>query len=154
MTSVLDAWQAALAAEQAAAFGYGVLGPHVRAHYQSQARADQQDHRDLASRTAALLAATGATPVSPQADYPVPSPLTGAAAEQHAVELEQACAAAWRYLIAVAADVESSRSGLDAASIRSLRGRAQSGLTAAAVRAVRWRRVTDPAHATVPFPGI
>lgn len=154
MSSVLDAWQAALAAEYTAAFGYSVLGPHLPAGQQMQARTDQQDHRDLVSTAAAQLDAAGATPVPPQSDYPVPAPLTGAAAAQQAAELEQACAAGWRYVIAVAAAVDSSRDGLDEASIRSLRVSAQSALTAAAVRAVRWRRVTDPAHATVPFPGM
>lgn len=143
MTPVVDAWQAALAAEHAAVAGYDVLGPRLDRAHIALARADQQAHRDLRDATAAALATTGATPVPARADYPLPFAVTDAGtAERLAVSLESACAAAWRYLISAAGtrtDVHRD---------------AQAALTASAVRATQWRRLVDPARPTVPFPGI
>lgn len=156
MTSVAQAWQQALAAEYAAAFGYGVLGPRLGvAASVALARAAEQAHHELGDRTAGDLGAAGQPPVAPAADYPLPYPVTDDLSAQHfAIRLESACASAWRYLISVAAAPDADHSGLDAAQLQTLRAVAQSALTASAVRAMRWRRLVDPAKATVPFPGI
>jgi hypothetical protein len=149
VTDVSAAWQQALGTEYAAVFGYGVLGPRLAGDAVTLARACQQAHGDLADGTAAQLSASGLTPAEPAVDYPLPFPVTDAVAAQRlALRLETACAAAWRYLIAVAASSDT------AAPARSPRSAAQSALTASAVRAMRWRRLTDPANATVAFPGI
>jgi uncharacterized protein DUF4439 len=147
VTALVDAWQAALAAEHAAVAGYDVVGPRVAGAQVALARTDQQAHRDLRDATSAALTAAGQTPVAAQPGYPLPFAVTDAAtAERLAVSVESACAAAWRYLIAVAA----SSSNPDP----SLRADAQSALTASAVRATQWRVVVDPDQPTVPFPGI
>ena len=155
MTSVVQAWQQALAAEYAAGFGYGVIGPKLEgAASVALARAGEQAHRDLGARTAGDLDAAGQAPVAPAADYPLPYPVTDGLSAQHfAIRLESACASAWRYLISVAAG-DTGGSGLDADQLRTLRAVAQSALTASAVRAMRWRQLVDPAKATVAFPGI
>jgi len=149
VSTVITAWQAALAAEHAAVAGYDVLGPRLDPSRSAQARADQQAHRDLRDATSATLIAAGQTPASAQPDYPLPFAVTDAAtAHRFALDLESDCAAAWRYLIAVAtaqnAQVPTS----------SLRADAQTALTASAIRATQWRRLVDPTKPTVAFPGI
>ncbi|HEY7045932.1 MAG TPA: DUF4439 domain-containing protein [Jatrophihabitantaceae bacterium] len=149
MTTVTEAWQAALAAEHAAVAGYDIVGPRVASAQVAPARADQQAHRDLRDATSAALSAAGQTPVAAQPSYPLPFAVTDAAtAGRFAVSLESACAAAWRYLIAVAAATPGRPD------VEALRADAQTALTASAVRATRWRLVVDPAEPTVPFPGI
>ncbi len=148
MTAVIDAWEAALAAEHAAVAGYDVLGPRLDAIHMATARADQQAHRDLRDATSRALTAPGQAPVPAQPDYPLPFPVdTAATAQRFALTLESRCAGAWRYLIAVAASTGQPPSP-------NLRADAQAALTASAVRATRWRRLVDPAKPTVPFPGI
>jgi hypothetical protein len=63
---------------------------------------------------------------------------------QLTAQLEDACAAGWRFFYAALAD-----SGGAAA----LRRTAQRGLTARAVRATRWRVLSRSAHPVVAFPG-
>lgn len=144
MSSLVDAWQAALAAEHAAVAGYDVAGPHMDDAEAATARADQQAHRTLRDATSAALAAAGHAPMPARPDYPLPFAVTNAAtARQFALNLESASAAAWRYVIAVAGAAD-----------RTVRSDAQAALTASAVRAVQWRSLVDPAKPTVPFPGI
>ena len=144
-----DAWQAALAAEQRAAFGYGLLGAHLHGSpYLALAVSCSDAHEALRDRTAEAIAAAGLTPAAPAADYPDLYPVTSAAqASALAPRLEDDCAAAWRYLYAVAAGSTDPRA-------TALRTGAQSALTASAVRATRWRKSLDPAAATVAFPGL
>jgi hypothetical protein len=151
VSSVDDAWQQALAAEQAATFAYDVLGPRLRRPGSvTLARASQQEHRDLGEQTAEQLTAAGQVPVAPAVDYPLPFAVTDElTAARLALRLESACASAWRYLIAVA-DAPSP----DANRLRALRVSAQAALTGSALRASRWRRLIDPTNASVPFPGI
>lgn len=140
MSSVDAAWQAALAAEHQAAFGYPLLGPQLSGPDRDQARTCQAAHEALRDTTAARIAAAGRRPVAPRGDYPGLYPVDGApAAHALAVRLETECAAAWRFLYAAAAAAGGSRT---------LRAQAQSALIASAVRATRWR------GAPVPFPGI
>jgi hypothetical protein len=144
---VLAAWQAALAAEHAAVFGYGTLGPRLPATDQALARASERAHRAIRDAVATAITGIGATPVTSAPDYPLPFPVTTAArARAYAARLEGDAASAWRYLIATAA----TGPGVDAA----IRIPAQQYLTAAASRGLRWRRLTDPATASVAFPGI
>jgi len=144
MSSVVDAWQAALAAEHAAVADYDVAGPHLGQADAASARADQRAHRTLRDVTSLALTAAGHSPVPAKPDYPLPFAVTNATtARRLALSLESACAAAWRYLIAVAGAAD-----------RTVRSDAQAALTASAVRALHWRRLVDPAKPTVPFPGI
>ncbi len=142
--SATDAWQQAVAAEYAAAFGYGALGPKLTDAAQiALAHTCEQAHRDGANANAEKLAGLGVAPVEPRASYPLPFALTdAAAAQQLALRLETACASAWRYLTSID----------DAtADVRAL---ALSALTDSAVRGVQWRRLVTPATPTVAFPGI
>jgi Domain of unknown function (DUF4439) len=142
-----DAWQAALAAEHQAVFGYGVLGPHLAGADQDLAYSAVAAHESLRDATESALAAVGQTPVAPRADYPQLYPAaTGPAARRLAVTLEDDCAAAWRFLYLQAA----SDPGRLAAT---LRGSAQTALTASAIRAARWRQRIAPDRATTAFPG-
>ena len=146
-TSVVNAWQAALAAEHAAIFGYGTLGPHLPPARVDQARAFERAHRGLRDAVIAQMGAVGIGPVPAQADHAVPFALTtGPRADRYAQRLEEACAAAWRFLVATAAE--------QAQPLTDLRAFAVSALTASAVRAMQWRELLTPATPTVAFPGL
>jgi hypothetical protein len=143
---VAPAWQSALAAEHRAVFGYGLLGPQLKGSDQALAVACSDAHEQLRDATVAALSAAHLVPVAPAADYPdLGTVASSAAARVLAVHLEDACAAAWRYLYFRAASGDG-----DAA----LRDTAQAALTASAVRATKWRSLVDPSAATTPFPGI
>ncbi len=133
--ALLAAAQAALAAEHAAVYGYGVVGARVDANRVAAARTDYAAHlaaRDAMRRTVKGL---GADPVAADAAYALPFPVPDAsAAVRLAAVLEDRVADAYGDLV---------RAGSGA-----LRGEAASALTAAAVRAVRWR------GSAVAFPGI
>ena len=182
MSGAVDsAWQAALAAEYAAIFGYGVLGPRLQDPAElALARACEQAHRDLANEVELQIAATGQTPPAPRPSYVLPFPVTDpATAHRLAVRLEEATAAAWRYLIATAANPSlasvsptsvsptstspappSPASATEAPAASSgvglaiLRAGAVQRLSAAAVRALGWRRIVTPLQPSVAFPGI
>lgn len=147
MSTITDAWQRALGAEQQAVFGYALAGPRLDAGT-NLARACQAAHEALRDQTESAIEKAGAAPAPPPADFPSLYPVPDAGAAQRlAIRLEQDAAKAWRYLYAVAAQ----GSGADAVAARSA---AQAALTASAVRATRWRLLVDPARATVAFPGI
>ncbi|MDR1999210.1 MAG: ferritin-like domain-containing protein [Frankiaceae bacterium] len=131
----MTAWQAALAAEHQAVYGYGLLGPYLQdATARTLAVSCFDAHGALVAATSAALAAAGQEPVGPLADYPgLPAVQTDAQARALAARLEDECAQAWRYLYAQDAQRRTS---------------AQQGLTASAVRAARWRGTTSP------FPGL
>jgi hypothetical protein len=142
MTAVDAAWQAALAAEHRAVFGYGLLGAQLH-HSPRLALAIRcsDAHEALRDTTESAMVAARLTPVPPAADYPDLYPVTTAAqAAALAVRLEDGCAAAWRFLYAATA-APGGRSP-------AVRAAAQTALTASAVRAVQWRQ------APVPFPGL
>jgi Domain of unknown function (DUF4439) len=148
MSALTTAWQAALAAEHRAVFGYGLLGPKLRGAESALAVGCSNAHEQLRDRTAAAVSAAGLTPVTPRADYPDLYPVDDAAdARALAVRIEDDCAAAWRFLYLRAASTHE-----DGAA--ELRVASQAALTASAVRASGWRRRIDPAHVTVAFPGI
>lgn len=148
MSGLTSAWQAALAAEHQAVFGYTLLGPQLAGAQQQLAVACSDAHESLRDATEAEMTRAGLSPVPPQADYPGLYPVTdGAGARRLAVRLERDCAAAWRFLYAQAA----SASGRAAAERRA---EAQTALTASAVRTTKWRLLLDPGNATTAFPGI
>lgn len=133
------AWQAALAAEHRAVFGYGLLGPRLSGAERLRAEQDFASHEAVRDATDVALGAAGQTPVGPEADYPALFPVgSPAAARQLAVRLEDDAAGAWRYLFAAATQDR----------VAAARRVAQGYLTASAVRAARWRGTSEA------FPGI
>ena len=101
MTELTDAWQGALRAEQQAAFGYALLGPRLPSAQQALARTCQASHESVRDRTADAIAA----PARPRAaGRRLPRALSRAHIPRAlAAQLEDDCAAAWRYLFAQAA---------------------------------------------------
>jgi acyl-CoA reductase-like NAD-dependent aldehyde dehydrogenase len=135
MSSVVDAVQAALAAEHAAVYGYGVVGGRVAAAREAQARQAYDAHRsrrDALSRTVTDL---GGTPVAAAAGYELPFAVTNSAdAVKLAAYLEDRVAGVHGDLVRAATG--------------SIRQDAAAALRDAAVRAVRW------SGESVAFPGL
>jgi len=151
MTALTDAWQAALAAQQQAVFGYGVLGPHLAGADKPRALAAQMSHEATRDSISDAMARSGITPGKAPADYPSLYPVNdSAAALKLAARLEDDCATAWRVLYATAA-TDSSHSTADALARRR---EAQAGLSAAAVAAARWRKIDKVVPASRAFPGL
>ncbi|MCX3062867.1 ferritin-like domain-containing protein [Streptomyces beihaiensis] len=132
---VLAAAQAALRAEHAAVYGYGVVGGRVRQSRRGEAKAAYDAHRarrDALSRTVRDL---GGTPAPSAGAYALPFPVPdSAAAARLAADIEDKVAGAYSDLVR-AATGERRRGAADA-------------LREAAVRAVRWR------GGSVAFPGL
>jgi ferritin-like protein len=131
---------AALAAEEAAIYAYGVIGVHLTGADTAEARADEQAHRDrrdyLVSRMDQLKASAPPAP----AGYQLPFAVTDrASALKLAIRVEDGVAQAWRPVLATT-------EGAD-------RATALSAMTDAAVRATRWRRLAGVSPLTLPFPG-
>ncbi|MGZ9933724.1 ferritin-like domain-containing protein [Streptomyces sp. NC-S4] len=131
----LEAAQAALAAEHAAAYGYGVIGARSAGARATQARESYGGHlarRDALARTVREL---GGAPRPAEAAYALPFEVrTQADAERLAAEIEDRVAGAYSDLVRAAEGP--------------LRREAADALSAAAVRAARWRGVG------VAFPGL
>ncbi|MGI5340381.1 ferritin-like domain-containing protein [Streptomyces sp. CA-181903] len=133
--AVLTAAQAALAAEHAAVYGYGVVGARAgeeRAQEAREAYEAHQGRRDALRRTVRDL---GGAPVAADAAYTLPFPVPDApAAVRLAAELESRVTAVYADLVAAAEGA--------------LRGEAAAALREAAVRGTRWR------GSSVAFPGL
>ncbi|WP_328301096.1 ferritin-like domain-containing protein [Streptomyces sp. NBC_00435] len=132
---ILEAAQSALAAEHAAAYGYGVIGARAAAARSAEAREAYAGHlarRDALARTVRDL---GGSPRPSEAAYTLPFAVrTPADAERLAAGIEDRVAGAYSDLVRVAEG--------------QLRREAADALSAAAVRAARWRGVG------VAFPGL
>jgi hypothetical protein len=131
----LAAVQAALAAEHAAVYGYGVIGARVSAGRADEARTAYDAHRARRDTLRRTVTDLGGTPVAAEPAYALPFPVPdSAAATRLAAELEDRVAAVYADLVrAATAD---------------LRAEAAGWLREAAVRAVRWR------GESVAFPGL
>jgi hypothetical protein len=137
----VEALQAALAAEHAVVWGYGVVGGRADAALLPAVREADAAHRGRRDATLALVRAQGGEPVATQPAYALPFPVTDRrGALRLAVHLEEGAAAAWRHAVAATDD-------------RAVRRVALAALTDAAVRAARWRLLLPPLAPTVPFPG-
>ena len=131
----IAAMQAALAAEQAASYGYGVVGSHLTGSRFTAAAADCVAHERARDALTAMIAARGGRPRPAAAAYRLPVTVTtNRQAIALAVMLEQQVTAAYV--------------GLVAASEPALRAFAAQGMRDAAVRAARW---SDRPQA---FPGL
>jgi Domain of unknown function (DUF4439) len=132
---------AALAAEEAAIYAYGLIGVRLSGEGdRTEARTAEQVHRDrrdaLVSRLAQLNASTAPAPAA----YELPFAVTGrASALKLAIHVEDGVAAAWRAVLPVTENAD--------------RTMALSALTDSAVRATRWRRMAGVTPITLPFPG-
>ncbi|MFI7278228.1 ferritin-like domain-containing protein [Streptomyces sp. NPDC049879] len=133
--SELDATQAALAAEHAAVYGYGVVGGRIgddRGREVSEAYTAHRARRDTLHRTVRDM---GGTPVASAAAYALPFDVADEeGAVRLAAELETRLAAAYADLVGAGGE--------------ETRREAAAALAEAAVRAARWQ------GAPVPFPGL
>ena len=132
---VLTAAQAALAAEHAAVYGYGVVGGRVAADRQAEARQAYDAHRAARDALVRTVTDLGGTPVAAAAGYRLPFPVDGpAAAVRLAAFLEDRVAGVYGDLVRAATG--------------GVRRDAAAALRQAAVRAVRW------SGDSVAFPGL
>jgi hypothetical protein len=135
MTEV-EGLQAALAAEHAAAYGYGVVGANLGGDAQRSATAAYTAHLARRDALTAILVERGATPAAAAPAYALPGPVESAtAARRLAATIEDRVAATYADLVA--------------AGTGEVRALASSALQEAAVRAASWRRASAG-----PFPGL
>ncbi|MEV7691309.1 ferritin-like domain-containing protein [Streptomyces bungoensis] len=131
----LTALQAALAAEHAAVYGYGVVGGRIDERRRAAARAAYDAHRAQRDALARQVRDLGGEPVAASAAYALPFPVPDApAAVRLAAELEERVAGVYADLVRAVTGAR--------------RGAAASALREAAVRAVRW------SGESVAFPGL
>ena len=105
MTTVtaVSALQGALAAENAAIFGYGVAGAHLPGNRQQVAERDWTVHRQARDSLTSMITARGAAPVAASAAYELPFRVSDAAsAAQLAAYLEDGVTRAYLGVVAVA----------------------------------------------------
>ncbi len=125
------ALQAALAAEHAAVYGYGVVGAMLAGAAGAQARADWTAHRVARDTLEAMLTRLGATPVAASPAYRLPFAVTGAAsAKRLAVTLEEGVTRAYLGVVAVSSP-ELRTFGANAMQTSANRGAAWRGSTVA-----------------------
>src|SRR6266480_7562451 len=134
-TGAVAALQAALAAENAAIFGYGVAGAHLTGSSQAAAQRDWTGHNQARDALAAMISARGAVPAAAQAYYQLPFRVHDAAsATALAAYLEDGVTQAYLGLVAV--------------SDQRLRRYGALAMQQAAQRAAFWRGTTQA------FPGL
>lgn len=101
--TLIEALQATLTAEDAAVYGYGVVGAALTGARQAQARTAYAAHRARREALAAQLRDLGVEPAPPAPAYALPTPVTDAAkAIALAAHLELGVAAATIDLVAAA----------------------------------------------------
>ena len=131
----LRALQAALAAEDAAVFGYGVAGAHLSGNRKPAAEQDWTGHNEARDTLTTMISARGAAPVAAQAFYQLPFTVRDAAsAAKLAAYLEDGVTRAYLGLVAV--------------SDQRLRTFGALAMQSSAGRAAFWRGTTEP------FPGL
>jgi Domain of unknown function (DUF4439) len=131
----LTALQAALAAEHAAVYGYGVVGGRIGTAHRSEAQAAYDAHRARRDTLTREVRDLGGQPVAANAAYALPFPVPDpAAAVRLAARLEERVAGVYADLVR--------------ATTGARRGAAAAALREAAVRAVRW------SGQSVAFPGL
>ena len=98
----LSALQAALSAEHAAVYGYGVVGAHLTGAALAAATGDWIAHQVARDGLEARLRSAGAQPVAAAVAYRLPHPVHGPAqAKSLAVILEDRVSAAYLGLVAL-----------------------------------------------------
>jgi hypothetical protein len=140
MTAAAEALAAALSAEHAAIFGYGVVGAHLDPATQKEARDSETAHRNRRDDLLLRLSAASATAPPAAAAYTLPFPVTDKdTAIKLAVNLEEGTARAWRAAVGAGTGDE--------------RKLALEALTDCAVRATQWKKTAGLSPVVVPFPG-
>jgi hypothetical protein len=135
--ATIAALQQALAAEQAASYGYGVVGAHLTAGSAAAAAAgnDWVAHLRAGAQLTAMISARGGQPAAAAVAYQLPFPVTSAVtAQQLAATMEDRVAQAYLVIVALP------ESGLRSFGAQQVR--------AAALRAQFWRGTTEA------FPGV
>ncbi|GAA2782824.1 ferritin-like domain-containing protein [Saccharopolyspora taberi] len=136
-----EALRAALGAEHAAIWTYGLAGafadkPRVREAIED-AMNTHRGHRDGADR---LIRAAGQTPPAAQPAYDAGTLTDEKSAVQLLIKVENDCQIGWRSVLENTEDPELRRTALD-------------GLTTSATRATRWRLTIGQHPAAPEFPG-
>jgi Domain of unknown function (DUF4439) len=132
----LQALQAALAAEHAAVYGYGVAGAMLTGADRALAMADWKAHQEARDTLEAMIAEMGATPVAASAAYELPFPVRDArSARLLAATLEEGVTRGYLGVVAV--------------TDRTLRTFGALAMLPPANRAAAWR-----GGETVAFPGM
>jgi hypothetical protein len=132
--STIKALQAAMAAENAAVYGYGVAGAHLTGARRAAAQRDWIAHESGRDTLAGMLISRAGTPVPAATAYKLPFPVRNpTAAVALTAYLEDRVTTAYLGLVA-----------LTDAELRSLGAR---GVRSAALRAAAWR------GSTLAFPG-
>jgi hypothetical protein len=134
VSATVSALKAALAAEHAAVYGYGVAGAHLAGAQQAAAARDWIAHQVARDDLEAMLRSLGAEPVPAAPAYQLPAVLTAHDAVTLAVALEDRTATAYLGVVAVSAPA--------------IRHFGALRLRATALRAAFWRGTT------VAFPGL
>ncbi|MER6622649.1 ferritin-like domain-containing protein [Streptomyces sp. NPDC000931] len=131
----LRALQAALAAEHAAVYGYGVVGGRIGRDRRTEARTAYDAHRARRDALVRTVKDAGGAPVAAAAGYALPFPVPDAAAA-----------------VRLAAELEDRVAGVYADLVRASGGERRRGaaeaMREAAVRSVRW------SGESVAFPGL
>jgi Domain of unknown function (DUF4439) len=132
---------AALAAEEAAIYAYGLIGVHLtRSKEVTEARTAEATHRNRRDTLVSGLAKLKASAAPAPAGYELPFAVDDrAGALKLAIHVEDGVAAAWRAVLPVTQNSD--------------RSEALAALTDSAVRATRWRRLAGVTPVTLPFPG-
>ena len=100
--AAVPALQAALAAEDAAIFGYGVVGAHLTGSSQTAAGQHWTGHNQARDTLTAMISGLGAAPAAAQASYQLPFRVHDAAsATALAAYLEDGVTRAYLGLVAV-----------------------------------------------------
>lgn len=132
---------AALAAEHATIYGYGIVSAYASADDNHLVTAALTQHRQRRDEVIAILAARSITPPVAAAGYQLPMPVHNAADAAHlAVRMEDDVAVAWRAVIEQAHTGEDRAFGVTA-------------LTHSAVLAARWNQELHAWPLTTAFPG-
>jgi len=103
--SLVQAMQAALAAENAAIFGYAVAGAHLSGARKTAAEQDWTGHTEARDTLATMISALGVTPAAAQAYYRLPFAVHNATtATALAAYLEDGVTRAYLGLVAVSGE--------------------------------------------------
>jgi Domain of unknown function (DUF4439) len=136
----VEALSAALSAEHAAVYGYGVVGAHLDAAGKAAAADAENVHRNRRDALILRLTQEKVTPPAAAAAYALPFQVTDrVTALKLAVALEAGAAVAWRSALG--------------GTIGDDRAMALNALIDCAMRATQWRVTAGITPATVPFPG-
>lgn len=137
----LSAVQAALGAEHAAIWVYGLVSAFLPGAFSAAVDEGAAAHRARRDETERLLADAGETPRPPEPAYVPPQPVADQPSALAVLILaETDTAVAWRAVLERTEDAGLRRSALEA-------------LTVAAVRATRWRKAAGETPAARAFPG-